>query len=242
MLRLQHHHRNNLLARLPAEDYALLAEDLESWSGRPGTIFIKANTPAPFVYFPESGIISIVARASNGQQAEVGLIGREGFVHPVLVLGSDHLPWDAQVQIPGDCFRIPRQRFLDIMDASTNLQRTMLLFAQTLFIQSCSTTMSNALFLTEQRLARWLLMCHDRGDCDELFLTHEFVATMLSVRRPSTTNALHVLEGHGLIRSERGCVKIRDRAALERYAGDAYGKPEAEYRELLHSAEHVCDA
>ena len=92
--------------------------------------------------------------------------------------------------------------------------------------------MSNASHAVDQRLARWLLMYHDRVEGSEVDLTHEFLAIMLAVRRPSVTTALHVLEGEGLIRSERGCVIVRIRKALEDYAGAVYGAPEREYRRL----------
>ncbi len=95
------------------------------------------------------------------------------------------------------------------------------------------TALSNAVHSIDERLARWLLMCHDRVDGDEIALTHEFISLMLAVRRPSVTTALHVLEGYKLIRSERGRITIRDRQALETFAGDAYGKPEQEYSRLI---------
>lgn len=76
-------------------------------------------------------------------------------------------------------------------------------------------------------------MCHDRVDGNEIALTHEFISLMLAVRRPSVTTALHILEGQKLIRAERGRISVRDRVALERFAGDAYGKPEQEYRRLI---------
>jgi CRP-like cAMP-binding protein len=84
-----------------------------------------------------------------------------------------------------------------------------------------------------ERLARWILMCHDRISGDELSLTHEYISVMLAVRRPSVTTALHVLEGNGFIRSTRGIVTIRNRTALEEFARDAYGRPEEEYRRLM---------
>ena len=100
-------------------------------------------------------------------------------------------------------------------------------------VQMTFSVLANAVHHVEERLARWLLMVHDRSDGDDLALTHAFMGVMLSVRRPSVTTALHVLEGNRFIRAERGYVTIRDRAALELFAGDAYGRPEEEYRRLL---------
>ncbi len=106
-------------------------------------------------------------------------------------------------------------------------------YALTLGEQIAYTALSNAVHPIDERLARWLLMCHDRSDSDDLALTHEYMSIMLTVRRPSVTSSLHVLEGNGFIRSERGYVTIRNRKALEEFAGDAYGKPEAVYRRLI---------
>lgn len=99
--------------------------------------------------------------------------------------------------------------------------------------QTSHTALSNAKHTIEERLARWLLMGHDRIDGDEIGLTHEFLALMLAVRRPSVTTALHILEGMRLVRNTRGCVVIRDRAGLEALAADAYGIPEAEYERII---------
>ena len=100
-------------------------------------------------------------------------------------------------------------------------------------MQASYSILSNAVHSVDERLARWLLMCHDRSPSDDLELTHQFIGVMLSVRRPSVTSSLHVLQGHGLIETSRGFVTILNRAALEAFAGDAYGGPEAEYRQLL---------
>lgn len=93
--------------------------------------------------------------------------------------------------------------------------------------------MSNAVHPIDERLARWLLMCHDRTIGNEMALTHEFLSIMLAVRRPSVTTALHVLEGNGFIQAERGYITVRDRHGLEDFARDSYGRPDAEYRRLI---------
>src|SRR3954466_7582571 len=100
-------------------------------------------------------------------------------------------------------------------------------------MQTAETVCATARHTIEQRLARWLLMCHDRADGDEFALTHHFLATMLGVRRPGVTIATHVLEGQGLIRAQRGRIAILDRANLERMAGASYGAAEAEYERVV---------
>lgn len=106
-------------------------------------------------------------------------------------------------------------------------------FAQALSVQVSFTALSNAVHSIDERLARWILLCDDRIASGELAMTHEYMAVMLAVRRPSVTTAIHVLEGNGLIRAERGLITVRNRAMLEEFAGDAYGTAEREYERLL---------
>ena len=112
------------------------------------------------------------------------------------------------------------------------MRRILLRFAHVFMIQIASTTLADGRYGVEKRLARWLLMCQDRLG-ESLPLTHDFLALMLGVRRPSVTDALHTLEGKLLIRSERSLVTIRNRAGLTELAGSSYGLPEAEYRRLI---------
>ena len=109
----------------------------------------------------------------------------------------------------------------------------LLRFVQALSTQTAFTALSNAVHQIDERLARWILMCDDRLDGADMPLTHEFMSIMLAVRRPSVTTALHILEGNRLIRAERGCIVVRDRAGLEEFAGDSYGVPEREYERLI---------
>ena len=194
---------------------------------------IEPDEVIPFVYFLDEGITSVVAKSPEGLNIEAGFIGREGFVIPGVALGAATVPNLCQVQIAGRGHRITVSEFRVAMETNRALRDLCLLFAQTLIIQTACTALSNAVHQTDERLARWLLMCHDRSPSDDIALTHEFMAVMLGTRRPTVTTALHVLEGNGFIRNERGYVHIRNRAAMERFAGDSYGKPEEEYRKLI---------
>ena len=225
--------RNRLLSRASPKVFALLADGLEPFKCIDGSILNEANTPLRFVYFLESGIASVVAHSPEGQKAEAGVIGREGFLHPATILGCDTTPFQLQIQMPGEAHRIAVDDFRRITAQVPAFMRTLLLFTHVNAVQASFSTLSNAVHQIDERLARWLLICHDRSESDDLLLTHEFMSTMLSVRRPSVTNALHTLEGNGFIKSDRGCVTIRNRQALEEFAADAYGAPEAEYRRLL---------
>jgi CRP-like cAMP-binding protein len=225
--------QNRILSRLSAADFAHLAVSLERISCKRGTHLIAADQTVEHVFFAETGVSSVIARTPEGQAIESGMIGREGYVHPTLVLGSDRMPYDVLVQVDGDLLRIPRQDLLAAAERSGTLRNALLKFAAAQAFQVSYTALSNSVHQVDERLARWLLMCHDRSPSDDLPLTHEFMSLMLAVRRPSVTNALHVLEGNGFIEAARGFILIRNRAAMEEFAGDAYGKPEAEYRRLL---------
>ncbi len=184
-------------------------------------------------YFLEDGVASIVAQSSGGQVAEAGIIGREGFVYPSIVLGSDTAPLKIEIQVGGSAYRMSATELARVTEQSPTLRRMLLRFAHVNTVQASYSILTNAAHSVEERLARWLLMCHDRSPSDDIALTHGFMGVMLSVRRPSVTDAVHVLEGKGLIETSRGSVTITNRAVLEQLAGDAYGKPEAEYRRLL---------
>ena len=225
--------RNRLLSRMSADAFALLADHLQPVAFSRGYVFAEADTSIPFAHFLEDGLASIVAMSPEGQQAEAGIIGREGFVHPALVLGSDRGPHAIIGQLPGHSHRIGRAALMNAIEHSPELRRLLLLFTQTFLAQTSFTVLSNAVHQVDERLARWLLMCHDRSDSNDIPLTHEFMGIMLAVRRVSVTNALHALEGYGFIELARSYVVIRNRATLEEFAGDAYGKAEAEYRRLL---------
>lgn len=109
----------------------------------------------------------------------------------------------------------------------------LLRYVQTVIVQTAQSMAANATQRIEVRLARWLLMCHDRVNGDEIALTHEFMGMMISAQRSGVTITLHILEGAGMIRSKRNLVVIRDRDKLEELAGDSYGLAEAEYRHLI---------
>ena len=224
---------NRILSRLPAADFELLATSLEPVACPLAKVLTTPDTEIDHFYFLDSGIASLVPSSPEGQSAEGGIIGREGYITPATVLGSKTIPYMIQMQMAGAGHRIACGDLLAAAESSASLRGVLLRYAQALMVQMTYSSLANAVHQVEERLARWLLMCHDRSDSDDLALTHAFMGVMLSVRRPSVTTALHVLEGNRFIRAERGYVTIRDRGALESFARDAYGKPEEEYRRLL---------
>jgi CRP-like cAMP-binding protein len=133
----------------------------------------------------------------------------------------------------GHGLRLPTAALKVAISTHPALDRSLRRYTQAMAVQTSATAFANAEHTVEMRLARWLLMCHDRTDGDDLGLTHEFLSMMLGVRRPGVTTAIHVLEGNHLIRASRGLITVRNREGLETLADNAYGMPEAEYARLM---------
>ena len=225
--------RNRLLKALSPSDLSLISRHFEEVPLDVEQDAIEASRPISHVHFVESGMLSLIADPDGGRSIEVGIIGFEGFTGVSLVLGCSESPYRVSVQAPGKAHRISAHHFQRACEASRTLERAMLRYAHVLMLQITETARANAKLTVEERLARWLLMAQDRTDGDSLYLTHEFLALMLGVRRPGVTVATHVLEGNGLIRAKRGHIQLLNRAGLEEAARGSYGKPEAEFFRLL---------
>ncbi len=225
--------RNRLLAALPADDFALIRPQLEPVPLGQSDVIIQAHAPIEHVYFLEAGVTSIVTHAERDRRIEIGLVGREGFAGVPVLLGADRTPHETFMQIGGAALRIEADAFRNALEQSPALQKLLLRFVQVFHLQTAQTAACNGSHPVGRRLARWLLMCHDRLDGDELPLTHEFIAVMLGVRRPGVTEALQMLEKEQAIRAEWRNIVVLDRRKLEERAGDGYGVPEAEYERLI---------
>ena len=162
------------------------------------------------------------------------MIGREGMTGLAIVLGTDRTPNETYVQNAGAGHRMPATSLRTAIAQSASLQQLLLLYAHTFMIQATHTAKANARNTLEERLARWLLMAHDRLENDDLVITHEFLSIMLGVRRPGVTIAISLLEKRGLLASHRGVITIYDRAGLRQTANGAYGASELEYKRLLN--------
>ncbi len=229
---IPHSTRNHLLAALSPPDYGLLEGHLTRIEFAVRQTFEEANKAVEHVYFPEDGIVSIVAK-SRHEQAEAGIVGREGMTGIPIVLGNDRWVNDTFVQVPGYGLRISTSDLRRALAESADLRDMCLRFTQSFIAQTTQTALVNARGSVGTRLARWLLMAHDRLEGDELPLTHEFLALMLGVRRAGVTTALQKLESDGLVIAKRGAIHVLDRAGLIRLADRLYGIAEAEYRRLI---------
>jgi CRP-like cAMP-binding protein len=191
-----------------------------------------ANKPIQQVYFADSGFASIVAGNAD-RQTEVGMIGREGVTGLPVLLGDEQSPNDTFIQLAGSGHLLPVDAMRSAMEKSGTLRATLLRYVHAMTIQMANTALANSKIKVDARLARWLLMAHDRVDGDQVELTHEFLALMLGVRRAGVTQAIQRLEERKLIRAAPGRLAIRNRRGLEKAANDSYGVPEAEYARLM---------
>jgi CRP-like cAMP-binding protein len=226
--------RNRILDAMSNADLALLQPHLEKVPLKFRQRLQSSNRTIRNVYFPESGIASVVAvGGGEHRQAEVAVVGREGMTGLPIVHGTDRSPCDVFMQVEGDgqCIAAPKLR--EAMDQSISLLRFLLRYAHAFGIQANYTALTNARGCIGERLARWLLMARDRLDSDEMILTHEFLALMLGVRRAGVSEALQDFEKSGLVGTARGAVTIKDREGLEEHANGLYGTPEAEYERLF---------
>jgi CRP-like cAMP-binding protein len=198
-------------------------------------VLVEPNEPIEHVYFIEQGIASIVAISAGNQRIEIGIVGREGMVGTSILLATDRSPHLTFVQVAGSALRIKSDVLLELLGTSGTATTLLRRYMHILGIHMAYTILSNGRFTLEQRLARWLLMCRDRLDSDDIPLTHEFLSLMLGVRRPGVTEQLQVLEGERIIKSIRGHVILLDRHRLEQIAADIYGVPEQEYARLIHT-------
>ena len=225
--------RNQLLAALSPADFRLLQPHLSSIS-----LNLRANLEMPNrqiddVYFLDAGIASVVAVHDKNEVVEAGLIGCEGMSGTSILLDSLTSPHRTYMQVAGAAQRIRTDAFRKAFGASKTLHGALLKYVQVFVTQAMHSAVVNARGKLDQRLARWLLMAHDRVPGDELPLTHEFLSLMLGVRRAGVTEALHILSRQKLITAARGQIVVLNRKGLERKAGDFYGVPEAEYRRLI---------
>lgn len=225
---------NLLLRSLDAEDFALIRPYLERVRLDRGHVIVGQSEPITFVCFPESGVTSVADVMDDGTRVEIALVGREGMTNCQLLLGCDHAPHEAAVQIgDGTSLRLRADLLREFTARCPAAHALFLRFVHALAIQTARTLTSNLRDSAEVRLARWLLMCHDRIDGDEIRLGHADISRMLGVRRATVTDALHILEGHDALRSSRGRIVVRDRSRLEALAGSSYGFAEHHYRRLI---------
>lgn len=215
---------NHLLASLPSAEHARLLPFLEPFHLVQRASLNEPGEEARYVYFPITGVVSLVTRLNDGSGVEAATVGNEGMVGlPTLLLENRLAPIEAIVQIPGSCLRISTVRFAAELPRLPFLSSLLLDYTRVLFLFVAQSTACNRRHQLIERCARWLLTSHDRTARDSFELTHESIGEMLGVRRASVTTAAGRLRDEGLIEYAQGCVRITNRAGLERRACECYG-------------------
>jgi CRP-like cAMP-binding protein len=225
--------RNRLITAMSPDDFSLLQSNLEPVSLTLGQIIVEPHKLIEHVYFPENALGSVVAITPKNERVEVAHIGKEGMSGKAVAYGLDRSPNLTLIQVAGPALRVPSRVLLGALDSSASLRDLISRYSYVSMVQISHTALANGRFRINERLARWLLMCHDRLDGDDLAITHEYLALMLGVRRAGVTEAVQIIEGVGIIKAVRGRIRIVDRLALEDLAGECYGVPEAEYARLI---------
>ncbi len=225
--------RNQLLAKLSAEDFAYLEPHLRLIDLQIRTTVHGAGEPIAAVFFPERGYASMLAALDDGDSAEVGMIGPEGMIGLPLLYGTDRSLVEAMVQGGGAAFRLAADVFQHALEERPSLLPPLLRYAMAFNVQVTLTAACNGRHLVEQRLARWLLMAHDRTEGDEFAMTHEFLSMMLGVRRAGVTVAAGALQRAGYVHYEKGRIRVTDRAGLEAAACECHSIVRREFERLL---------
>jgi CRP-like cAMP-binding protein len=225
--------RNVILSQLPPEEYAVLAKHLVPVDLPLGKSLSEPNQPIEFLYFLNTGLISTDAITRDGEQVEVGLIGREGFAGLAALLDQPQMSHTVIMQGSGEGFRIRSAVVRNEFVRGGTLQKLVHTFAYLQLVQITQSVLCNRMHEVEARLARWLVSSADRVESEHLQLTQEFLSQMLGVQRSTVTVAAGELQRRGLIGYSRGRIHIIDRPGLISRACECYGTVNSSYDRLL---------
>jgi len=214
--------RNRLLLALPSRDLKRLMPKLEQIRCQYRQILMDADSPLDHVFFPDSGVVSVVAVYPDGSIIEMATIGREGFTDVQAVFGAKTSSVRLLVQIEGSASKMSRPAFTQAMESIPSFRKLMYAYVQAFLEQVMASVACNGAHSLKQRLARWLLMMRDRSDDDALPITQDLLAEMLGVQRPTITNVAKELERDGLIKRGRRQVTILDRKRLTKASCECY--------------------
>lgn len=241
MLASAHRSRNLLLGSLSHKDFDYLEPKLERVPLQTDEVMLKPNAAIQRIHFPEGGVVSFHETLQDGSRVGVAIIGFEGFTGWPALLGIDQSPHEASVAIGGNtALSISPADLLRACAERQAINVLLLRYIHCIISQMGRTIMSNLNDSLDKRLARWLLMNHDRLEGDRINLTHQQLGVMLGVRRATVTDTLHILEGKGLIRATRGLIDVQDRGRLLAFAGESYGAAETEYARFIAPFSKCC--
>ncbi len=225
--------QNQLLAALPADDFASLVPHLAQIDLERGRLLYDPGDPIDQVYFPHDGVISLMTLMENGAAIESTTIGPEGALGLMAAVAPRQALSRAIVQTPLKAARIGAERLHEAWEKSPRLKDLVDRHTEALYGHAIQSVACNALHSVEARFCRWLLTCHDRISSDTVALTQEFLADMLGVQRTTVTAVARSLQAKGAIRYRRGVVDILDRAQLQQLSCECYGVIRNTYERLL---------
>jgi CRP-like cAMP-binding protein len=218
----QGHRDNRLLAALPPDTLALLDRDLRQVSLQQGAILLEPGDQVEDIYFPQTGLISLLVLSRDGGAIETATVGCEGAVGLHGGLGGRRSFTRATTQIGGRFSTIRAERFEHLANGSARVRDLILRYTEVLLAETQQISACNAKHAAGARLCRWLLQCADRTGRDELPLTQESVAQMLGIRRTTVTLLAQAIKVRGLVRYGRGHIVLLDRKGLEECACECY--------------------
>jgi len=224
---------NHLLAALPEESYQRLLPALELVAMPLGWVMYESGGQLSYLYFPISGIVSLLYVTNSGASSEIAITGNEGLVGISLFMGGESTTNRAVVQCAGHAHRMPVPALKAEFALGAEFQYLALRYTQTLITQMAQTSVCNRHHTLDQQLCRWLLLSIDRLSGRELIMTQELIANMLGVRREGVTEAAGKLQAAGLINYSRGRITVLDRAGLERRVCECYAVVKNEFERLL---------
>jgi CRP-like cAMP-binding protein len=223
---------NSILAALPERDFERLRAHLDAVELPLGTAIYEAGSRVRQLYFPTSGIVSLLQVMADGATAEIAVVGNEGVVGIAMFMGGETTPSRAVVQSVARAYSMSAEILKSEFGRGGQLQYLLLRYTQALITQMSQTAVCNRHHTVEQQLCRWLLMSVDRLDKNELIMTQELIANMLGVRREGVTAAASSLQRAGSISYVRGRIEIIDRGDLEQRVCECYGVVKKEYERL----------
>jgi len=233
---------NHLLGGLPAPDWRALLPELLPVHLERRTVVAERGQPVTHVYFPCSGILSVMAYMQTGAAVEVGTIGREGFLGLELLVGVNEWTETTVCQIEGDCLCMPARAFLEAVQGDTALRRICQRYLVAYLANVSQSVACNRLHNIEERFARWVLMTHDRVGNNRFFLTQEYIADMLGTHRPSISVVAGAFQQDGFIQYSRGWMTIANRAGLEAATCECYEATALQFAKLREPDEGAPDA
>jgi CRP-like cAMP-binding protein len=222
-----------LLDRLPEAVFMKLLPSLEPILLPHGHELCRQNGPMPYVYFPTSGMCSVVGATDEGKVVETATVGNEGMIGVSVVLGLDFTPSTAISQVSGKGLRFATPSFLRALEPGGPLDRLLRRFIAFSLRDAYQSVVCNAQHSVEERMCRWLLLTQDRVEKEEFVLTQEFLAEMLGVRRQTVTVIAGTLQTAGLIRYRRGAMRIISREGLEEASCECYAITKSFYDRIM---------